>query len=32
VHFAHKSGFVCKTSTTDPVRLRELIARAVVGG
>ena len=32
VHFAHKSGFVCKTSATDPVRLRELIARAVVGG
>lgn len=31
VHFAHKSGFVCKTSATDPVRLRELIARAVVG-
>lgn len=32
VHFAHKSGFVCKTSATEPSRLRELIARAVVGG
>ena len=28
VHFAHKSGFVCKTTATDPARLRELIARA----
>lgn len=25
VHFAHKSGFMCKTSATDPARLRELI-------
>lgn len=31
VRFVHKSGFVCKTSATDPVRLRELIALAVVG-
>lgn len=31
VHFAHKSGFVCKTTATDPARLRELIAKAVVG-
>ncbi len=30
VHFAHKSGFMCKTSATDPERLRGLIARAVV--
>lgn len=29
VHFAHKSGFMCKTSATDPDRLRELIALAV---
>lgn len=28
VHFAHKSGFMCKTGATDPERLRELIARA----
>jgi hypothetical protein len=28
VHFAHKSGFMCKTSATDPARLRELIALA----
>jgi hypothetical protein len=26
VHFAHKTGFVCKTSATNPERLRELIA------
>lgn len=32
VRFVHSSGFVCKTSATDPARLRELIARAVVGG
>ncbi|MDB2499677.1 MAG: MYG1 family protein [Opitutales bacterium] len=25
VHFAHKKGFVAKSSATDPVRLRELI-------
>lgn len=28
VHFAHKSGFMCKTSATDPGRLRELISAA----
>jgi hypothetical protein len=28
VHFAHKSGFMCKTTATDPDRLRELIAAA----
>jgi Uncharacterised protein family (UPF0160) len=28
VHFAHKSGFMCKTSATDPERLRALIAKA----
>ncbi|WP_052548897.1 MYG1 family protein [Enhygromyxa salina] len=28
VHFAHKSGFMCKTSATDPARLRELIVAA----
>lgn len=28
VHFAHKTGFMCKTSQTDPARLRELIAQA----
>lgn len=28
VHFAHKSGFMCKTSATDPVRLRALIEKA----
>ena len=28
VHFAHKSGFMCKTSATDPDRLRALIAAA----
>lgn len=32
VRFVHASGFVCKTSATDPARLRELLARAVVGG
>ncbi|MCB9877932.1 MAG: MYG1 family protein [Planctomycetes bacterium] len=31
VHFAHASGFVCKTSAQAPERLRELLARAVVG-
>ena len=30
VHFAHKSGFMCKTSATDPDRLRALIAGAQV--
>lgn len=28
VHFAHKSGFMCKTSATAPTRIRELIAAA----
>ncbi|CAN5752987.1 hypothetical protein BH11MYX2_BH11MYX2_19150 [soil metagenome] len=28
VHFAHKSGFMCKTSATDPERLKQLIAKA----
>jgi Uncharacterised protein family (UPF0160) len=28
VHFAHKSGFMCKTSATDHGRLRELIVGA----
>ncbi len=28
VHFAHKSGFMCKTSATDPQRLKALIAAA----
>lgn len=31
VHFAHKSGFMCKTSATDPERLRQLIRGAYVG-
>jgi hypothetical protein len=28
VHFAHKSGFMCKTSATEPARLQALIALA----
>jgi len=28
VHFAHKSGFMCKTSATDPERLQALIRAA----
>ena len=28
VHFAHKSGFMCKTSATEPERLRELVTIA----
>jgi len=28
VHFAHKSGFMCKTSATDPSRLKQLISCA----
>jgi len=28
VHFAHKSGFMCKTSATEPARLQELIVLA----
>lgn len=31
VHFAHKSGFMCKTSATDPARLQALIAQAWKG-
>jgi hypothetical protein len=30
VHFAHKSGFMCKTTATEPARLKELIAKAWV--
>ena len=29
VHFAHKSGFMCKTSATDPQRLKALIQAAI---
>jgi len=29
VRFAHKSGFMCKTTATDPSRLKELIRAAV---
>jgi hypothetical protein len=32
VHFAHKSGFMCKTSATDPARLRALLGMARIGG
>lgn len=28
VHFAHKSGFMCKTTARDPERLKELVAIA----
>jgi len=28
VHFAHTSGFMCKTTATEPQRLRELIEKA----
>lgn len=28
VHFAHKSGFMCKTSATTPARLQELVTLA----
>ncbi len=28
VHFAHKSGFMCKTSASDPARLQELVTLA----
>jgi len=31
VHFAHKSGFVCKTTATEPERLQQLI-RLAAGG
>ena len=30
VHFAHKTGFMCKTSATDVARLQELVRAAVV--
>jgi hypothetical protein len=30
VHFAHKSGFMCKTSTTVPDRLKAIILKAIV--
>ncbi|MEM8712221.1 MAG: hypothetical protein AAGG01_14825, partial [Planctomycetota bacterium] len=30
VHFAHKSGFMCKTTAMEPERLQELIRGAVV--
>ncbi|MFK7819492.1 MAG: MYG1 family protein [Planctomycetaceae bacterium] len=30
VRFAHKRGFVAKVSTTDPVRLKQLLSQAVV--
>ena len=32
VHFAHKSGFMCKTTATDPERLKQLIAGAWTEG
>jgi hypothetical protein len=32
VHFAHKTGFMCKTSATEPSRLKQLIAAAWAGG
>ena len=32
VHFAHKSGFMCKTSASDPKRLQELVAMAWLEG
>lgn len=28
VHFAHNSGFLCKTSATQPIRLMEILAEA----
>ncbi len=30
VHFAHKSGFVCKTSASTPERLKELVSKGWV--
>lgn len=30
IHFAHKRGFIAKTSATDPLRLQQLIAQAWV--
>lgn len=32
VRFAHASGFVCKTDATEPERLKQLVAGAVVPG
>ena len=32
VHFAHKSGFMCKTSATDPERLKAILLKAVIAG
>ncbi|MEO6775296.1 MAG: MYG1 family protein [Kofleriaceae bacterium] len=32
VHFAHKSGFMCKTTATTPARLQQLIALAWKSG
>lgn len=32
VHFAHVRGFVAKTSATDPQRLQQLLAKALVDG
>jgi hypothetical protein len=31
VRFAHKSGFMCKVSATDPERIKQLIAAAWIG-
>ena len=31
VHFAHKAGFIAKSSATDPDRLRELLSSAWIG-
>lgn len=31
VHFAHSSGFMCKTTATDPTRLKSLIMAAWLG-
>jgi hypothetical protein len=32
VHFAHKQGFVAKTTATDPDRLKQLLAMARAEG
>lgn len=32
VHFAHKSGFMCKTTATDPERLKAIVRRGVIPG
>ena len=31
VHFAHKSGFMCKTTASDPARLQQLVTLAWKG-